>query len=277
MPVNEKAIEEFNKKLIEDSFSSTFFNDSLKKLTEIGSATPDNPAQISIDSDAYIEGTTTDIPSMDVEKISSPLKIVKQSFEEQALKNASDKQLETADDQAMKNTFDAADMAQASIENGYPEKVQAVMQSNFMNKLDEDVKYGRLSARDAITLNDINVRTIVRQTYNNVINNKSLSVEQKLKLREQIINGRTGDASIDNLPIGIRVDALNDVEDQYEKLEKRERQMIENADWETNRYIQDQMMALSSDEEINGPANSVNREIRKKNLMAVARTPAQLK
>ena len=266
-----EEIEQYNKKLIEDSNASSFYNDGINQTVAIAQTNKDNPAKMRMEMDAYIDGTTNDVPSMDVDTVKKPMQTVGDSFVKESTKELANKQLEVADKNALKNTFQAADMAKVAIEKEYPQDANAVIQSNFSNLLEGDIRAGRLKAKEAIQLLDLNNETQVRKMYSKFILDEKVPLKQKLAMRQKIIDGTTGNPNIDQLPVGLRIQAMNSVEDEYSKIEKREKEIIQRDEYLAGKAIENVLLNMDS-------ANSSEEKmaIEKERLRSFARNKEQL-
>ena len=278
MGVNQEEVRRINDKIIQDSFNTSFYNDAFEKLEKIASLYPDNPAQIEADSDAYISGVTQEMPRDDVEKISKPLDEVKNAYAEQAMEDFNKANLQQADETSMHNTFVSKRMAENAAKTNAPQKVQIALAANFFHQIDDDVKVGRLSVKEAINLRDTYSRNLIINHYGDIARSPNTSIEEKLRWREQFIDGKTGEDVVDKMMTPEqRLDAVMKIESTTHQLEERERQMRSARKSARDDLIERELVQLYKDEQIAGFKGSYEWEKRKRMIEPLAETMDQLK
>ena len=278
MGPNIEEIKKINDKILQDSFNTSFYNDAFNKLEEIFQNNQENPSKLQLESDAYISGSMQEIPKEDAEKIVEPIVEVKNAYAEQAEENFNETHLKQADDVSMHNTFVSKRMAENAATQGAPEKVQIALASNFFSQIDEDVSVGRLSQKEGIALRQLYSRNLIINHYGDISRSKNLSIEDKLRWREQFIDGKTGEIVIDEMMSPEeRLDAVLKIESANNQLEDREQQMKARLKSQKADIVERELVQLIKDEQIGGFKGAFEWEKRKNMLIPLADSLDQIK
>jgi len=260
----------------QEAFNTSFYNDSFVGLADIAERNKDNPAQLELESNAYIDGAIQDMPSAVSEKAVEPLVNVKNSYVKQATETFNDEQVAQANAQAVHNVFVSKNVAEIAGENA-PEEVQATLFANFLSDVDGAVSSGKLTRSEGIKLTEDYTRNLIIKQYGSISRDPNLTIEQKLEWRRKFIDGETGEPAFDkNTTPEDRLNSVLKIENANTELEAREARMKKQLDGDFEDSLEEQMTNLLK-QQIDGKMGSKEFDAKKKRLIMMAKTPEQIK
>lgn len=202
------AVNAFNNKLYGDSYSGTFFNDALRNSYEQYLKNRDNPEKLTVETDAYVDGISKNIPEEEKQGVMKPILEMNKSLKEDSLKNFNDAALEQADNSITMNRIEAGNLAVAGFVNNLPTDAQLVLDANYFDKIGNEVRIGHITDEQGIKLKDYHIERRFIYALQNVLRDKGVPEEDKADLVDKIATGKTGNKFIDSLDAPLRLEML---------------------------------------------------------------------
>lgn len=221
---------ELGEQTIKESFNTSFYNDAFDALGNIAKENKDNPAEIELQSNAYIDGVLSDIPEKQQKSIRESLNYLKDAWSGQSLQQYNEKQLSGARDEIIANMGKAKQIAISSMEQGAPEEVQMASSMNYMENIEKARQAKEITDAEAIKLKESFGQNIIVNKLGDILRDKSLSAKERATATYKFIDGKTGDEFIDTIMSPTeRIAAVNKILDMEKEMNSFEKAQKEAA------------------------------------------------
>lgn len=233
-----EANKELSKNILEESFVRTFYNDALKSAYDSYLRNRENPVNFDVEANAYMNGVSTDIPEQDKEGVLKPILEVNKSLREDTLKRFNENALEKAEENSNLSRIGAGYFATQAFKDFLPNDAQLQIDANYYDDINLDVKNRKLTPKQGVELKEIHEANRFTYAFERVIRNPDISYEDKEVLIDLVLQGKTGNPFIDNMPDYRRLELLTNVTnknkqiDEYEEHLQKKGKVEEKNNWE---------------------------------------------
>lgn len=199
-----------NEELMKDSYDASFYNDALTNLGEIAKNNEDNPAEVELQSNAYIDGVVSEMPEMQQKEVRKSLSVLKDSYSKQSLSAYNERQVSGAKDDIAGNMSQARELALDASRNGAPEEIQMVSSMNYVQNVHKAKEAGEITDVQEVKLIEAFGQDIIVNHLGDILAQPDITPEQQLAWVRKFIDGKTGDEFIDTIMSPTeRADAVN--------------------------------------------------------------------
>jgi len=219
-----------DKETLQESYNTSFYNDAFDAIGKIAQENKDNPAEIDLQSNAYIDGLVSDMPAKQQDSIKDGLVYIKNAWAEQSLQEYNDAQLQNAKDKIIANIGTASDIADSAMKQNAPQAVQNATFMNYFETVEEARKAKEISPEEEIKLKETFGQNIVVNHLGDILRDNTISAANKSEWIYRFIDGKTGDEFIDSKMSPIeRIRAVNTILDSEREMKYMEKAQAEET------------------------------------------------
>lgn len=235
-----EGIKKLNKSILEDSYSRTFFNDAFQNSYDIYLKNRENPAKFDLETTAYTNGISSEIPEESKEKTLKPIVEFNNSLKNDSLRNFANNTIAKANESTQMSRIKAGFFATQSFKDRLPNDAQMQLDANYFADIDRDYENGDLTREEALKLKEIHEINRFVYALEPIIRDRDINYEEKQALITNILNGETGNEFIDKMPEFSRLELLTNITsknrqlDEYEENLKRKEETQNKNRWEEN-------------------------------------------
>ena len=267
----------FNEAAIE--YYTTSFNiDNEKALNEIRVQNKDNPAQYLIDSEAYLNGVSSNIPAHLKSKILYPVQVHSNANYNTLLKAHSAKQFNILSETRKYNLYNQAN-GLSSIDvtsgNGVSRTDAAIQKARFEASLMGAVQNNYITADEAYTIQKLGNKNMnIAWLQQSLAAAKTL--EEKEKIRNDFMFGKTGVKAIDSTSVSERFEIHSFVTEKQHKAAQADIELKEVADKKYDMQFDDELIQVTKKVSQNPFITKSEETALYDSMFAKARRPEQI-
>lgn len=254
--VNKNFLQTSVNDTIQRSFNMNLFNESFDKLNKIAEINQDNPAQLEIEADAYIDGTLSEIDG-DTKEVYDVLKTQKNGLVDQAFRRFTANQTVNAENEISENLYKSGQIALDSYKKKLPEKIQVLESANYIKNINDSLSQGKITPNQAVELYENFSRDIIINHLGDILRDPSVSVEEKQEWIYKMIDGKTGEPSVDNASPNLRMKAVQSLLSANRQVEEYNEYMQKNVDASEKDTWEQQYLAAANYASFGGDAQTL--------------------
>jgi hypothetical protein len=274
---NTRGQQIYNEAAIE-YYTASFNIDNEKALNEIREQNKDNPAQYLIDSEAYLNGVSSNIPAHLKSKILYPVQVHSNANYNALLKAHSAKQFNILSETRKYNLINQANKL-SSIDvtsgNGVSRTDAAIQKARFETSLMGAVQNNYLTADEAYTIQKLGNKNMnIAWLQQSLAAAKTL--EEKEKIRNDFMFGKTGVKAIDSTSVSERFEIHSFVTEKQHKAAQADIELKEVADKKYDMQFDDELIQVTKKVSQNPFITKSEETALYDSMFAKARRPEQI-
>ena len=206
LPAGTTAAQQAYNKAAIQHYSDTFNSETTKALNELREKNKNNPAQYYVESEAYLEGVSKNMPAYLKHDILQPVRVHSQSNYSTLLKHHSEEQRKILKETSYVNLMTSAENVgslKINPETEEERKSNAIARSNFNKSIEGYLGEGLVTAEQVF-----NAKNVAREgTAITYLNESLKGITDPEKIREiqnNFVLGKTGLKEVDSLPVASR-------------------------------------------------------------------------